>query len=113
MPTAPEIVNAKTPAIFRELAGDRASRLDGSHFPADVQALVTTSLTRQFGAERANEIAFHMLDWNADAAFIVALRLFPERFTQPEIAAGINAFVIHAPNHIPAALKLASEVTNQ
>lgn len=67
------------------------------------------ALTPQFGSERAREIAFHLLDWNSDAAFIVALLLFPERFTKLEIAAGIDTFLIHAPNHIPLAQKLAAD----
>jgi hypothetical protein len=50
-----------------------------------------------------------MLDWNGEAAFIVALLLYPERFSSDEIEAGITGFLIHAPNHIPAALKIAAD----
>jgi hypothetical protein len=34
------------------------------------------------------------------------LILFPERFTEEQIRDGIEAFIIHAPNHIAAAAKL-------
>ena len=57
-------------------------------------------------AENAPEIAFHLSDWNWDAAFIVCLHLFPERFTAAEINAGIGLFLVHAPNHIRAACGL-------
>ncbi|MGH2548563.1 MAG: hypothetical protein ACRDHN_04190 [Thermomicrobiales bacterium] len=53
------------------------------------------------------DIAFHLTDWAADAAFLVALHLFPERFTAEEIADGIESFLIHAPNHVAAAAVLS------
>lgn len=55
----------------------------------------------------ADEIAFHLTDWSAEAAFLVALHLFPERFTKEEIEEGVLAFLIHAPNHIVAAARLS------
>jgi hypothetical protein len=43
---------------------------------------------------------------NSDAAFIMALHLFPERFTREEIEDGVQGFVIHVPNHVAEAAKL-------
>ena len=57
----------------------------------------------------AHDIAFHMADWNSDAAFVVAVHLFPERFTPEEIAAGVGLFLVHAPNHIRAACGLTGQ----
>jgi hypothetical protein len=56
--------------------------------------------------ERAYDIGFHLSDWHADAAFLVALHLFPERFTASEIEDGVFAFLHHAPNHVAAAAAL-------
>ncbi len=109
MPNSHERVRAKTKAIFTEIAGDRAARIDPSNALEDMKSLVATALQRDFGPERAGELAFHMLDWNGEAAFIVALLLYPERFSSDEIEAGINGFLIHARNHIPAALKIAAD----
>jgi len=64
------------------------------------------ALTEEFGAEKAADIAFHMADWNSDAAFILALHLFPERFTREEVEDGIRDFLIHAPNHVAEAAQL-------
>jgi hypothetical protein len=55
----------------------------------------------------AADIAFHLSDWAEDAAFLIALHLFPERFTVKEIHEGVVALLIHAPNHIAAAAHLA------
>ena len=68
---------------------------------------ISTALAPDKGVEKARQIAFHMADWNSDAAFIVALHLFPERFTGAEIKAGIGLFLTHAPNHIRAACGLS------
>jgi hypothetical protein len=43
----------------------------------------------------------------ADAAFLLALHLRPEAFTQEEIDDGITNFLVHAPNHVAAAAKIA------
>jgi hypothetical protein len=51
----------------------------------------------------------HLSDWNYDAAFIVALHLFPERFTDEDIEAGVGMFLCHAPNHIRAACLITGQ----
>lgn len=67
---------------------------------------IAAALSEQYGTTKAADIAFHMADWNSDAAFVTALHLFPERFTAAEIEAGISLFLTHAPNHIRAACDL-------
>jgi hypothetical protein len=95
-------------AIFAELVGDRAKRLDGSVIAEPAMSTIDSALAGEYG-EKAHDIAFHMADWNSDAAFVVAVHLFPERFTPDEIAAGIGLFLAHAPNHIRAACGLTGE----
>jgi hypothetical protein len=68
-------------------------------------SVIASALANEYGP-KAKAIAFHMADWNSDAAFVVAVHLFPERFTAEEIAAGVRMFLIHAPNHIRAACVL-------
>jgi len=91
-------------AIFREFVGDRAVQLTKA-IP-DAQSIMRKSLRTEHPEETAQDIAFHLTDWNYDAAFIVALLLFPERFSRAQIRAGVERFVIHAPNHVAAAAKL-------
>jgi hypothetical protein len=104
-------VRKKVQAIFTELAGDRAGMLVSGTFPASITTTITTALSSPDSTEEqilhADEIAFHLTDWNADAAFIVALHLFPERFTPAEIEAAVDLFIVHVPNHVAAAAKLA------
>jgi hypothetical protein len=75
-----ESVRRKVAAIFAELVGERAKRLDGSVIAEPAMSALERALVEQYG-EKAHDIAFHMTDWNSDAAFVVAVHLFPERFT--------------------------------
>ena len=101
-----DTVNAKVLEIFTELIGERAKRLDGSVVSSAARDAITAALTEDRGFEKAATIALHLADWNWDAAFIVALHLFPERFTPAEIDAGIGLFLCHAPNHIREVCRL-------
>jgi hypothetical protein len=98
---------AKVAAIFCGLVGDRAVRVDASRHNADAIAIIARALSPTPGDRRAHDIAFHLSDWASDAAFIVAVQLFPERFTSVEIARGVNRFLIHVPNHVAAAAALS------
>jgi hypothetical protein len=94
----------KAIAIFHELVGQRAQQL--SVAIPDAQRVAKAALANDFHDATSSDIAFHMTDWNSDAAFVVALLLFPERFTAEEIRDGIGGFLAHAPNHLAAAAKL-------
>ena len=104
-------VRRKVAAIFSDLVGARAERLDGAKFPAAVTSLITEALIGPDSTDaqvlHADQIAFHLTDWNSDAAFVVALHLFPERFLPEEVEAGVQMFLIHVPNHVATAAKLA------
>ena len=100
-------IDAKVAAIFRELVGERASRLDGSHYNHDTAAAIAGALASSPDDRTARDIAFNLTDWASDAAFIVALQLFPERLSAAEIADGVEDFLIHAPNHVAAAAVLS------
>ena len=97
---------AKAIEILAEKFPERVNRLNPERMAGETMAAIRSALSAEFGSEKADNIAFHMSDWNGDAAFILALHLFPERFTKDEIDEGIRSFLIHAPNHIAAAAKL-------
>jgi hypothetical protein len=99
-------VDEKVRELFAELVGTRAAALEGGRFPDASAAALTAALLDEHPAERASDLAFHLMDWNSDAAFIVAALLFPERFSEDELRDGVRAFLIHAPNHVAAAAKL-------
>ncbi len=103
--------------IFRELVGDRASKLDGSHYPADINSRITQALnadakdSSEAAILRRDGIGFHLVDWQHEAAFLVALILFPERFTDEEIRDGVESVLLHAPAHILEAARLGGYQT--
>lgn len=104
-----ESVDQKVKAIFEELVGDRVSRLDGSKIAEPAMSTMADALVSDYEPRMAHDIAFHMADWNSNAAFIVAMHLFPERFTPEEICDGIGLFLVHAPNHIREACRLTGQ----
>jgi hypothetical protein len=106
MDAAFKTVGQKVAAVFTELVGDRARRLDGSVIAEPAMGTIAAAFIKEFGPEKAADIGFHMADWNSDAAFVAAVHLFPERFTKEEIEAGVILFLNHAPNHIRAACGL-------
>ncbi|MEP0848301.1 MAG: hypothetical protein HRF50_15945 [Phycisphaerae bacterium] len=107
MSKAQHTVQAKVLDIFRELAGDRARRLAGDRHDSEINDKVAEAMASECDAKVASDIGFHLTDWNSDAAFLVALHLFPERFAPEEVKAGVMNLVVHAPNHLAAAAKLA------
>ncbi|MCE0523215.1 MAG: hypothetical protein LV480_09930 [Methylacidiphilales bacterium] len=105
----------KVIAVFRELVGERVSRLEGSHYPADVNTRITAALT-EGGIEekdllKKDSIGFHLVDWQRNAAFIVALTLFPEKFTNEEIREEVDSFLWHVPAHVLEAARLGGYPT--
>jgi hypothetical protein len=97
-------LHRKALAILRELAGGRAGQLE---IPVPkAQGTITRALNSEHPFEVARDIAFHLTDWASDAAFIIAVTLFPERFTPKEIRDGVELFIAHAPNHVAAAAEL-------
>jgi hypothetical protein len=106
----------KVETIFRELVGDRATTLNAERLPAEITSAITAALVGESGDAdailHADKIAFNLTDWNSEAAFLVALHLFPERFTPEEIRDGIEAFLLHAPHHVIAAARLAGHPTD-
>ena len=100
----------KVLTIFRELVGDHAERLSGSRYLADVNSRITTALADKTSDDqnilRMDGIGFHVIDWQNEAAFLVALSLFPERFTDEEIREGVERLLLHAPQHILEAARL-------
>ena len=110
MPDADKVI-----ALFHEWVGERASRLEGSHFPADINTRITAALTEGGIDEkdllRKDSLAFHLVDWQRDAAFIVALVLFPEKFTNEEIRDEIDSFLCHVPAHVLEAARLGGYST--
>jgi len=108
-PDAHDSCSAKVEAIFSELVGDRARRISATSHPVASVAAIAASYAPDMDSQRAKDVAFHLSDWAGDAAFLIALHLFPERFTSDEIQAGIGMFFVHAPYRIAEAAALAGQ----
>lgn len=105
-------VSAKVQRIFEKLVGERAAVLKRDRYPAEINDRITAAI---LGGELASNvhdpvrldgIGFHLVDWNSDAAFIVAMLLYPNEFTDEEIRDGVELFLVHAPMHCMEAARL-------
>jgi hypothetical protein len=107
-----ETFRAKVDAIFCEIAGEDLAASLRATTPSRVMDVIAQAISSYYDPEVAADIGFHTADWQADAAFIVALHLFPDRFTPEEIDEGIRALLVHVPAHVIAAAKLAGYSTD-
>lgn len=111
-------VRDKVQSIFERLVGDRAAILRGDRFPSGINDRITSAiLGGVLGSNledpvKLDGIGFHLVDWNSDAAFIVALLLFPDEFTDEEIREGVELFLVHAPAHCMEAARLGGYSTD-
>ena len=112
-PTYDEIVaegrafDKKVRTMFSDLASDRVNLLAGHTFPNEIcdriyGALKSTGMDDKV----ARDTAFHLTDINSNVAFLMAVYLFPERFSDEEIDRGVNNLIVHMPNHLFAAAKI-------
>jgi hypothetical protein len=106
---AHDSVRAKVQGIFLELAGGPSEALRAERVAKDVIARLKSVFAAEYSPEIASTLGMHLSDWNADAAFLVALHLFPARFTDEEIKAGVGMFLCHAPNHVRAACQITGQ----
>src|SRR4051812_44002617 len=98
-----EALESRIDEVF-SFAAERAENLRRVAFSA--RERIVSVLEAEFGKTKAEEISFHLADWNGDAAFMVALILYPERFTDEEVRWGIELLSIHLPAHAMAAATL-------
>lgn len=77
-----------------------------SKMPSRSAERVREAFAPLIGKRKAKDLAFHLFDWSEEAAFLVALALFPGRFSHDEIVRGLAASLCHFPNHAAAAAKL-------
>jgi hypothetical protein len=106
MTDAHDTVVEKVAAIFQELVGDRAERVKAGTPAFEALRAFESALGAEYPPDVAADVAFHLVDLHWDAAFLVTVYLFPERFTPDELVAGAGMLLVHAPNHLAAAATL-------
>jgi len=96
--------------IFKNLIGDKANNLRGDFYPAFANSAITEALKEEYPnlteekIIETDSIGMNLVCWQRNAAFIVALCLFPEKFTKEEIQDEVQSLLIHMPDHIKDAL---------
>jgi len=95
----------KASDIFREFFGDRRC-FSIPDVEDRIAKAIANGSSKKKSLKKARELGFHLMDWHGDAKFLIALSLFPERFTDAEIRQGVIWFLIHAAYHVSEAARL-------
>lgn len=69
--------------------------------------LLKRFLTQWLKSSVANDVAFHMTDWDHNLDDLLRIYKEPGRFSNDEIVRIVLEFLAHVPNHVAAAKKLA------
>jgi hypothetical protein len=89
----------KVEEILNAAFGDKAVRVFSSQNVGQTMRVIVEAFASEMDSKKAEELAFNMADWGGDAAFVVALHLFPERFTADEIREATRSLAFHIPYH--------------
>jgi hypothetical protein len=68
---------------------------------------IQAALVKNHGPSDASDIAFHLLEWFEEAAFLVALRLDPKRFSSAEVETSVSDVLAYVLDHIWEAARVA------
>ncbi len=104
---AHDSVRSKAAQILIDAFGERAALFKGGIPARAANDRLGAALAEDLDPLVADQVAFHLVDWETDAAFLVAFMLFPERFTPEELQAAVSMFLVHVPAHVQAAASLA------
>jgi len=105
-----EAARRSTPAKTAEILDRAPSTLSGRALllrQRVARKTIAEALARRHGAPGAQEIAFHLVEWFEEAAFLVALQLEPKRYSKVEIEVGVSDLLAHALDHLWEAGRVA------
>ena len=105
----------KTTQIFKEICPDQYQKLVDRSIPEWLRLhdRISGIISKRFEKEKADDFTRHVIGFPSDMAFMVALFLFPERFTDEEIAAGIRCFGIEASFHAVEIARMLEYIQKQ
>ncbi len=104
-------VRGKVHRIFAKYFGEElAKRLSGSRYLSDVNGRITHALVDGNWEDpkvlEMDKAGFNLIEWQSDAAFLVALSLFPDEFTNEDIQDGIESFMLDGARHVVTAARI-------
>ena len=92
----------KARAIFAKAFGARGDGLFESSSTAAMTETIASAFAREMDPGKAGDIGFHLGDWASDAALLLALHMFPEKFTPTEIRHVTDYLAAGLPHHCAA-----------
>jgi hypothetical protein len=88
--------------MFVKAFGERGAHLFTASSTVTMTDTITAAFARRVSREKAHGIGFHLGDWAADAALVLALHMFPERFTREEVRYAADYLAAGLPYHCAA-----------
>lgn len=107
MPDRYDKLRKKVTTLLTRASATRVKRAQAFSDLTEAREATRKALRRTYGDEGSRNLAFHLMDWTFDAAFLLALAMFPEKFSRREIEDGIDLLIVHVPNHVAAAAKIS------
>jgi hypothetical protein len=92
----------KARAIFVKAFGERGAHLFTGMSTSAMMQTIAVAFARRMRREKAKSLGFHLGDWANDAAIVLALHMFPEKFTREEIRDVTDFVAAHLPYHCAA-----------
>ena len=86
--------------MFRDAFGARGVGVCKGASMVSAMPVVKSALSKSYPEAVADEVSFHLTDWGHEAAILVAIHLFPERFTAQELQCAVEMIASHAPYHV-------------
>ena len=97
-----DTVDRKTRAILVKAFGRRATRLFEGSSTQRMMQTIAGAFAHRMNREKAADVGFHLGDWAHDAALVLALHMYPERFTTEEIRQVADFVTAGTPYHCAA-----------
>jgi hypothetical protein len=94
--------------VFREF-GDARQNIRADRMATQIQDRIIAAYASEFGLELAADIAFQASEGISQFAFLTALHLSPDSFTDEQIRDGIEALTLDGVSHVMALTHLLGQ----
>ena len=95
-------VSRKARAIFVEAFRERGAHLFVPASTSSMMHTVGTAFAGHMNTAKAEVVGFHLGDWAREAAIVLALHMYPEKFTRAEIRQVTDYLAAGLPYHCAA-----------
>lgn len=97
----------KVRAVLADTLGEVPDRDPSAPASVELREAIQKAFKAELDEKSSSDLWFHLTDWAWDLEFLVAFYCRPDKFTPAQIREGLTGFLLHAPNHIAEAARIA------